>query len=833
MSCSFTVTSVVPTISSTGQITALDVQGTASFTPPNSCTTVDLRIICGPVVVASATAPISTTGTWSHHFASVPQGLASCCDKDVVVSVSCGGCPAQQFQVPMHCKCPSLGGVVCYSEPCRPDGTVLLTFSGQLMGLGGSSSVTLQWTFDGPPVGPAAVLTSPGTVSGHLVVPGDGQAHTLALTVASPAGCPPVQITVQLPDCSVPKCPSLGAIVCNIEPCRPDGTVLLTFSGHLLSLGSYSSVTLEWIFGTTHLGQSTWTSPGAPSGQLIVPGDGQPHTLTLNVLNPQGCPPVQITVQLPQCPPPCPVIAIHATVGECNAHGTRPVTITATLTGSSASAPVNGMMTTPCGPVSNSGVGTLTLSQTCILGPGTYTVTVFSGDCPPKKYTFKVEDCCPDIKIKYDVGECNKDGTRPVTITAVVTAANSSTVINAQMTGPCGTVNEAGTGSVTLTSSCNLNTGSYLVTVTSVGCKEPKTQTISVEDCCPTVDFRHEVCGWPICNAAGTRPVTIWATVNPHAGVSTTASLVDTASGNVLDSGSGSTPFTLTTTQDYSAGTNQVQVSFAAPLKCPPQTYSFCVPKCETLGCFVLRNIIVAALSTFLAITMMKFIGFLAVFLDTIPGTGFLWGRYLDFVGNGTLQSWLTAIQILALGVAVLTFVYWWLCLKILQWTIGACCFTCCMLRIVLWQTFLIVGLILLWFLACSWLLHLFFALIFLIIGYLLFLWWKATCCPGKCDPKFYLMWAFALAIGQAFVAIDLAHVTTHCVAWGTSINYPTWYTLILWFVTMVLRFIIGLLWAYFLLAWGCCLATCGRVPPAGRMRSVPETTRAMKCCGQ
>jgi hypothetical protein len=600
------------------------------------------------------------------------------------------------------------------------------------------------------------------------------------------------------------RCPQLGNITCTVGPCQFNGTVQLSCNAAVIGLGSFSSVTVQWELNGSPVGSPvTLTAPAWVPTVLTHNSTGQTVNLSLTIVGSGNCPPIGMMLALPNCPA-CLPISISDFVGECNPDGTRPVTITAVLTGTPTTQ-ITATMTDPCGMVTGSGTGSLTLTSSCALGPGTYTVTVAPAGCPPQTHTFTVKECCPAIAVSHTVGDCNSDGTRPVTVTAILTGGSSGTSINATMTGPCGPVSGSGAGSVTLTSSCNLNTGTYVVTVTAGSCP-PQTYTFSIEDCCPKVAFNDVVKGVPICNAQHTRPVTISATVSPHNGVQTSATLTDTATGSVMATGSGSTPFVLTGSGNYTPGTHQVEVTFAAPLNCPPQYFQFCVPECETWQCFSTRKLILIALTTFITIACMLGIAALATYLDGVTGGAIWWalGRYLDLL---TLSTTLSGIETAALVVAILLLIWWWLCIKFWGIQIGACCYACCILRIILWQVPLMVAVCLLWFLAASWLLNLICALILLLVSYLFFLWWNAKCCPGRCDALFYLATAVAVAF-LAITAIEIAHVSANSVTAPNLVSaYIPWYIMVLWVVTVVLRLIILWVGIDFWVRWGLCLA--------------------------
>src|SRR5882672_3472335 len=119
-------------------------------------------------------------------------------------------------------------------------------------------------------------------------------------------------------------CPQFGSITCTLEPCRFDGTVLLVFNGQIVSLGSNPSVDLQWSVDAGIASPVfTVNSPGTVWHTYPVPGDGQTHAVQLNVINPTGCPPLGMSVAVPDCGPSCGPIQFSDTLGQCNPDGTR------------------------------------------------------------------------------------------------------------------------------------------------------------------------------------------------------------------------------------------------------------------------------------------------------------------------------------------------------------------------------------------------------------------------------------------------------------------------------------------------------------------------------
>src|SRR5580704_3462426 len=127
-------------------------------------------------------------------------------------------------------------------------------------------------------------------------------------------------------------CPYFWGVTCSIGQCRFDGTVDLTCSAQF-NLGSNTSIDVQWQLDNTPISPvTTVTASGTISSVLNVVGDGLNHTLTLNVVQPTGCPPIGVIITLPTCGG-CSPINFNYQPGNCNANGTRNVVITAVLTG--------------------------------------------------------------------------------------------------------------------------------------------------------------------------------------------------------------------------------------------------------------------------------------------------------------------------------------------------------------------------------------------------------------------------------------------------------------------------------------------------------------------
>lgn len=197
------------------------------------------------------------------------------------------------------------------------------------------------------------------------------------------------------------------------------------------------------------------------------------------------------------------------------------------------------------------------ISITSVTGngsPTTTTVTVtgtLSGDCEPIIF-----DPASAFNVRIIV-DC---GGAPVTATALSNAAGAWSV-TVPIACPCG-------GNIRVTATCATNPECQDSRSLLLPCEEPP------PGLCPTVQFTGLSIG--NCNPDGTRSVSISALVTPNG--SCAAELHD-GTPPALDSDSGSLPFTLTGSGNYS-GTVTFSVVVTSPAGCSPTTFPLGVPAC-------------------------------------------------------------------------------------------------------------------------------------------------------------------------------------------------------------------------------------------------------------
>lgn len=202
---------------------------------------------------------------------------------------------------------------------------------------------------------------------------------------------------------------------------------------------SGTSVSIVWDFWGDGSGFSLPQQPDV-AGRVTMPARQYPpgqHTLKVKFLQPQGCPPASLTINVPECP--CPTIEdITVDPGDCNEdEGTREVTLIPSTQGDGIQSLTwnfgDGEEEGPLDPNDNP-TGTVTHAYAAPgHGTSTYTVTLVLVGTNPNcvdtmQRSVEVTGCegeCPRFEETPTVerGECVDDGTRRrmhVTIPAVV-----------------------------------------------------------------------------------------------------------------------------------------------------------------------------------------------------------------------------------------------------------------------------------------------------------------------------------------------------------------------------------------------------------------------------
>jgi hypothetical protein len=236
---------------------------------------------------------------------------------------------------------------------------------------------------------------------------------------ADPTCAVDVPVMIQCPG----ACPVISdlSVVPNLT-CNADGTRTVTFNVTITDT-SGSNTVAQWIFdsnvptskGNLLIIPPLGTQPDSETYNYAAPGI---YTATLTIGLPLGCLPMDVPVNIEECPPYCPQPSdVMVTVGDCNTDGTRDVTFTFST---SLTVDIN----------FGDGSSPFHLSGTSItwhyLPVGPYTAEFTVEGCPPLQIPVgPLDECsgttppeCPEASdISVSVGDCNADGTRDVTFT--------------------------------------------------------------------------------------------------------------------------------------------------------------------------------------------------------------------------------------------------------------------------------------------------------------------------------------------------------------------------------------------------------------------------------
>lgn len=500
------------------------------------------------------------------------------------------GCASvsQKFHVP-DCPaspasgCPTLKDLqAAVSSTCNADGTRTVTLSA-LVTLTGSSPVEVQWQYDSQNFSQATTISATGTtVTTYNYAPGTYAAHLLVVT---PTGCPSSLVKFHVPECPVPGCPTLSNPV--VQPAagwNADGSQTVTLSATVTLPGS-ASVWVIWDYGDSN--DSAPTEVNA-SGSISTTHDYQPgsYGAQLQILPPTNCPPLLIGVTV-QPSIACPNLgAATAQYGECNADGTRTVTLTVSLSGGVGSTVTwnfgDGNYSAPI-TVTSSGSATVTHNY----DPGTYNPTLS---------VTNPSSCGDSVELSIDVPSCTPASCPNVTSLAATLStgcAGQGNTVTATFSGtvspppPAGTTIQFewdfGDGTPSATSNSPSIThaysspGTFPVGVVTVcgDCVTQATLDVTIPPCCPAV----ESLGVTVTGCVGSETsvvVTLVATMNtsPASGTFTWT----------FGDGSSATTAAPAVIHNYTtAGSFSASVSFQpADNTCPSSTAtaSVSVPAC-------------------------------------------------------------------------------------------------------------------------------------------------------------------------------------------------------------------------------------------------------------
>ena len=488
-----------------------------------------------------------------------------------------------------------------------------------------------------------------------------------------------------------------------------------------------------------------------------------------------------------ECPPlECPTITdLTVNVGQCNPDGTVTVTTSATVTPGAVS-PVfvqwmrdgnpgradvitNPNTVTHDDPFNYPGDGAVHAVTINVINPmncgaiSTNFNTPLCGEPPPVE--------CPSIQPETPTwGDCDPmTGTRPVTLSAIVTPAVGSPAVTVELVDDAtGMVLDTQTSAAQFVLSATRDylpgMHTYSVHVVSPAtCGDVSMIPFTVPGCegaggCPMVG-QIVIGPESDCDAMGRRMVEVSVTVTPTPGVPTSAELV--VDGIQIDvQNNRIAPFDLRGTRSYAPGPHSASVNILAPPGCVgPDAQPFQVSGCpmtpppviqtppddsDDFGCLFSRWIIVILLG------IAAFLFFASI---CVPGA----------------SSALLPAAGIVLGVALVVLIFWLIF-----------CGSPCELALLLWQASLVIGVVALYMSGCCpWLLFLGLGLI--LLAAILFGVWVSQCNPSTCVILRELSVAFVTCAGTA---LDVLGHVAPCGSWvvqaiaGIGATLITLYTL-------------------------------------------------------
>jgi hypothetical protein len=357
--------------------------------------------------------PPSSSFTWTHIYPSgayLPQVIigppADCPGKGVPVTVAC----------PQTGCCPALS-VRQEKGDCDAQGKSLVTLTVAYSVPAGCPPAQIQVDFGHGPLGSVHTVTGAGSIVETCLYPSGSYAgHVLVL---QPAGCPAHDFTVNV-NCPANCCPTITAKA-EKGDCL-NGGLVATFAVTVAVPAGCPPVVVRLDFGDGTKGaQHSFASSGSYTETHSYPTGTYPAAV--EVLVPAGCPSQTAPVTV-QCPPPdcCPELSTEVSYGGCDGAGNAAVTFLTTVTPKPA----------PCPPAKvqidfgggNLGAvhtfataGSFSETQTFGAGPHTAAVNVISPQgCEPEQVDFFVPcpDCCPAVTVVPCIPDCGPDVDRIV-----------------------------------------------------------------------------------------------------------------------------------------------------------------------------------------------------------------------------------------------------------------------------------------------------------------------------------------------------------------------------------------------------------------------------------
>ncbi|MBT4045758.1 MAG: PKD domain-containing protein [Rhodospirillaceae bacterium] len=298
-----------------------------------------VSVDCGGGVVEAGAQ--SVNGFWT-----VDVKLNCNCNEQIIVTARCATNPDCKdiFTGVLPCptpECPAVDVDVQIGD-CNPDGTRSVTLVINVTAMGAAATVVAEWDYGDGLTGSAFVINGVGTyIEGPHNYDTSGPV-TAQLNYVIP-DCPPFLVDIdfsQVEICPGPSCPEISSVaVAASAVCNSDGSRTVTFNA---SITGGTAQTYHWEFGTPDSASSTVdaTNPGVmptATHDYPAPGSGDSNytaTLTVTGIDPLCVDTTPIPITVSGCGGDCPTIDdITASVGDCQDDGTRPVSLTAAVTG--------------------------------------------------------------------------------------------------------------------------------------------------------------------------------------------------------------------------------------------------------------------------------------------------------------------------------------------------------------------------------------------------------------------------------------------------------------------------------------------------------------------
>lgn len=514
--CAITITGVSgqPQLVSGGNCrTIVTVSGTVT-TPapvgPCPAVTVTVKCQCG-TSGCSVTGGVDSNGVLtgaalSGHLSGGQWQVAlqtnCCCGSPVDIIVSCPAHPNCKADLstllPCDSCCPKIT-LEALSGNCNALGQSVVTFIVKIDVPPGCPPVTAYMDFgDGSPPSATHSFAPPsstfnwthpysnGTWNAQVVIvtPRDcpGRGHTVIVDCLKPDCCPKLELTAQQGECDAS---GQAQVALTIHYSVPDGCppaeIQVDFG--LGPLGPVHTISGSGTIVETHL---------YPAGS---------HTGFILVRKPDGCPARMFTIEV-DCPDDCcPKVSVNVEQGPC-VNGSSTATFFVNVDVPKGCPPATVQLDFGDGnfgaPHSFAVSGSYSVAHGYLTGNYPAAVNVLAPRrCPPTPVPVSVScppppDCCPQLAMKAEQGDCDADGNAPVTFTIHYSVPGGCRPAQIQLDfghGPLGAIHTI-SGSGTIVETRVYPAGAYTATIlvhSPRGCPAYVLQfEVKCPNCCPT-----------------------------------------------------------------------------------------------------------------------------------------------------------------------------------------------------------------------------------------------------------------------------------------------------------------------------------------------------------